>query len=203
MTSPKPMRRGGGERRKAHAPSSLTERLSRCRIRRPPPCLHGESRMRTPGSEPPYCRPCTLPPSTVRRAHAQNPVSTGIRAPGAAPNEELVDAAEEIPAEQSTAYKPTPVHKERYRRLGRSTESRKGTTNLCSVASGIKQPDGTSSRGRTRRPSSWPALKGLVQVSLARKPAGSSPPGRASWRLHRLPSAGPQGSTKPSALAGF
>ncbi len=52
---------------------------------------------------------CTLP-LTVVVAQAQNPVSNGIRAMAQRQTKNIVDAAEEMPADKY-AYKPTPARR--------------------------------------------------------------------------------------------
>ena len=77
-------------------------------------------------------------PLTVVVAQAQNPVSNGIRAMAQRQTKNIVDAAEEMPADKY-AYKPTPAQMT-YGDVV-SHLIKEGNNYLCSAASGMKQPD--------------------------------------------------------------
>src|SRR5689334_8442416 len=51
---------------------------------------------------------CALPLTVVTVAHAQNPVMNGVRAIAQRQSKNIVEAAEEMPADKY-AYKPTPA----------------------------------------------------------------------------------------------
>jgi len=80
---------------------------------------------------------CTLP-LTVVVAQAQNPVSNGIRAMAQRQTKNIVDAAEEMPADKY-AYKPTPAQMSYGDVVAHLIKE--GNNYLCSAASGMKQPD--------------------------------------------------------------
>ena len=80
---------------------------------------------------------CTLP-LTVVVAQAQNPVSNGIRAVAQRQTKNIVDAAEEMPADKY-GYKPTPAQMTYGDVVAHLIKE--GNNYLCSAASGIKQPD--------------------------------------------------------------
>jgi uncharacterized damage-inducible protein DinB len=80
---------------------------------------------------------CTLP-LTVVVAQAQNPVSNGIRALAQRQTKNLVDAAEEMPADKY-GYKPTPAQMSYGDVVAHLIKE--GNNYLCSAASGMKQPD--------------------------------------------------------------
>jgi uncharacterized damage-inducible protein DinB len=81
---------------------------------------------------------CTLPLTLGAVAQAQNPVSNGIRAVAQRQTKNIVDAAEEMPADKY-GYKPTPAQMS----FGDVVAHliREGNNYLCSAASGMKQPD--------------------------------------------------------------
>jgi len=81
---------------------------------------------------------CTLPLTVVALGHAQNPVSNGVRAIAQRQTKNIVDAAEEMPADKY-GYKPTPAQMS----FGDVVAHliREGNNYLCSAASGMKQPD--------------------------------------------------------------
>jgi len=80
---------------------------------------------------------CTLP-LTVVVVQAQNPVSNGIRALAQRQTKNIVDAAEEMPADKY-AYKPTPAQMSYGDVVAHLIKE--GNNYLCSAASGMKQPD--------------------------------------------------------------
>jgi uncharacterized damage-inducible protein DinB len=80
---------------------------------------------------------CTLP-LTVVVAQAQNPVSNGIRAMAQRQTKNIVDAAEEMPADKY-GYKPTPAQMSYGDVVAHLIKE--GNNYLCSAASGMKQPD--------------------------------------------------------------
>src|SRR6184192_1328515 len=81
---------------------------------------------------------CTLPLTVVAGAQAQNPVTNGLRAIEQRYAKNIVDAAEEMPADKY-GYKPTPAQMT----FGDVVAHliREGNNYLCSAASGMKQPD--------------------------------------------------------------
>src|SRR5205823_11688019 len=81
---------------------------------------------------------CTVPLTVVAVAQAQNPVSNGIRAMAQRQTKNIVDAAEEMPADKY-GYKPTPAQMS-YGDVV-SHLIKEGNNYLCSAASGLKQPD--------------------------------------------------------------
>ena len=80
---------------------------------------------------------CALPIIVVA-AQAQNPVSNGIRGIAQRQTKNIVDAAEEMPADKY-GYKPTPAQMS-YGDVV-SHLIKEGNNYLCSAASGLKQPD--------------------------------------------------------------
>ena len=80
---------------------------------------------------------CTLP-LTVVVARAQNPVSNGIRAMAQRQTKNIVDAAEEMPADKY-GYKPTPAQMSYGDVVAHLIKE--GNNYLCSAASGQKEPD--------------------------------------------------------------
>jgi len=80
---------------------------------------------------------CTLS-LTVVVAQGQNPVSNGIRAMAQRQTKNIVDAAEEMPADKY-AYKPTPAQMSYGDVVAHLIKE--GNNYLCSAASGMKQPD--------------------------------------------------------------
>src|SRR5439155_19431206 len=93
----------------------------------------GESRMRsTLGTM--LLAVCALPTVIA----AQNPVSNGIRALAQRQTKNIVDAAEEMPADKY-GYKPTPAQMS----FGDGVAHliKEGNNYLCSAASGMKQPE--------------------------------------------------------------
>src|SRR2546429_7688580 len=81
---------------------------------------------------------CGLPLSVVAAAHAQNPVTNGVRAVAQRQTKNIVEAAEEMPADKY-GYKPTPAQMS----FGDVVAHliKEGNNYLCSAASGMKQPD--------------------------------------------------------------
>src|SRR5256712_5099610 len=81
---------------------------------------------------------CGLPLSVVAAAHAQNPVTNGVRAMAQRQTKNIVEAAEEMPADKY-GYKPTPAQMS----FGDVVAHliKEGNNYLCSAASGMKQPD--------------------------------------------------------------
>src|SRR5260370_31393009 len=80
---------------------------------------------------------CTIP-LTVVVAQAQNPVSNGIRAMAQRQTKNIVDAAEEMPADKY-AYKPTPAQMSYGDVVAHLIKERNNY--LCSAAPGREQPD--------------------------------------------------------------
>src|SRR2546426_8469318 len=81
---------------------------------------------------------CALPTMVVVAAQAQNPVSKGIRAIAQRQTKNIVDAAEEMPADKY-GYKPTPAQMTYGDVVAHLIKE--GNNYLCSAASGQKQPD--------------------------------------------------------------
>ncbi|PYO99667.1 MAG: DinB family protein [Gemmatimonadetes bacterium] len=81
---------------------------------------------------------CTLPTMVVAAAQAQNPVTNGIRAMAQRQTKNIVDAAEEMPADKY-GYKPTPAQMSYGDVVAHLIKE--GNNYLCSAASGMKQPD--------------------------------------------------------------
>src|SRR6058998_1871186 len=81
---------------------------------------------------------CTLPLTVVAGAQAQNPVTNGLRAIEQRYAKNIIDAAEEMPADKY-GYKPTPAQMS----FGDVVAHliREGNNYLCSAASGVKEPD--------------------------------------------------------------
>jgi uncharacterized damage-inducible protein DinB len=76
--------------------------------------------------------------TVVAAAQAQNPVSNGIRALAQRQTKNIVDAAEEMPADKY-GYKPTPAQMTYGDVVAHLIKE--GNNYLCSAASGMKQPD--------------------------------------------------------------
>src|SRR2546428_12798203 len=81
---------------------------------------------------------CTVPLTVVAVAQAQNPVSNGIRAMAQRQTKNIVDAAEEMPADKY-GYKPTPAQMSYGDVVAHLIKE--GNNYLCSAASSMKQPD--------------------------------------------------------------
>jgi len=81
---------------------------------------------------------CALPLAVVVTAHGQNPVTNGIRAMAQRQTKNIVDAAEEMPADKY-GYKPTPAQMSYGDVVAHLIKE--GNNYLCSAASGMKQPD--------------------------------------------------------------
>src|SRR5881227_3182164 len=81
---------------------------------------------------------CTLPLTVVAGAQAQNPVTNGLRAIEQRYAKNIVDAAEEMPADKY-GYKPTPAQMSYGDVVAHLIKE--GNNYLCSAASGMKQPD--------------------------------------------------------------
>jgi hypothetical protein len=81
---------------------------------------------------------CTLTLMVVDAAHAQNPVMNGVRAIAQRQTKNIVEAAEEMPADKY-GYKPTPAQMT----FGDVVAHliREGNNYLCSATTGTKQPD--------------------------------------------------------------
>jgi uncharacterized damage-inducible protein DinB len=81
---------------------------------------------------------CALPIAVASAAQAQNPVMNGIRAIAQRQTKNIVDAAEEMPADKY-GYKPTPAQMT----FGDVVAHliKEGNNYLCSAASGAKMPD--------------------------------------------------------------
>src|SRR5437762_12143294 len=97
----------------------------------------GESRMRsTLGTT--LLALCTLPLTVVPVARAQNPVTNGVRAMAQRQTKNIVEAAEEMPADKYS-YKPTPAQMT----FGDVVAHwiKEGNNYLCSATTGMKQPD--------------------------------------------------------------
>src|SRR5438094_9328316 len=80
---------------------------------------------------------CTLPLAVVA-AHAQNPVMNGVRAMAQRQSKNIVEAAEEMPADKY-GYKPTPAQMTYGDVVAHLIKE--GNNYLCSAASGMKPPD--------------------------------------------------------------
>ena len=81
---------------------------------------------------------CALPLTVVVAARGQNPVTNGIRAMAQRQTKNIVDAAEEMPADKY-GYKPTPAQMSYGDVVAHLIKE--GNNYLCSAASGMKQPD--------------------------------------------------------------
>src|SRR5690349_10231281 len=81
---------------------------------------------------------CALPIAVASAAQAQNPVMNGIRAIAQRQTKNIVDAAEEMPADKY-GYKPTPAQMTFGDVVAHLINE--GNNYLCSAASGQKQPD--------------------------------------------------------------
>jgi uncharacterized damage-inducible protein DinB len=81
---------------------------------------------------------CALPIAVASAAQAQNPVMNGIRAIAQRQTKNIVDAAEEMPADKY-GYKPTPAQMT----FGDVVAHliKEGNNYLCSAASGAKMPE--------------------------------------------------------------
>src|SRR5213595_3547570 len=97
----------------------------------------GDSRMRsTLGTT--LLAVCTLPLTVVAVAQAQNPVTNGVRAVAQRQTKNIVDAAEEMPADKY-GYKPTPAQMSFGDVVAHLIAD--GNDYLCSAASGQKGPE--------------------------------------------------------------
>src|SRR5207249_11802810 len=81
---------------------------------------------------------CTVPLTVVAVAQAQNPVSNGIRALAQRQTKNIVDAAEEMPADKY-GYKPTPAQMTYGDVVAHLIKE--GNNYLCSAASGMKRSE--------------------------------------------------------------
>src|SRR5207245_11691014 len=81
---------------------------------------------------------CALPLTVVAAAQAPNPVTNGIRAMAQRQTKNIVDAAEEMPADKY-GYKPTPAQMSYGDVVAHLIKE--GNNYLCSAASGMEQPD--------------------------------------------------------------
>ena len=81
---------------------------------------------------------CALPITVVALAHAQNPVMNGVRGIAQRQTKNIVEAAEEMPADKY-GFKPTPAQMT----FGDVVAHliKEGNNYLCSATSGMKQPD--------------------------------------------------------------
>src|SRR4029077_8244315 len=80
---------------------------------------------------------CALPVALVA-ARAQNPVMNGVRAIAQRQSKNIIDAAEEMPADKY-AYKPTPAQMSYGDVVAHLIKE--GNNYLCSAASGMKEAD--------------------------------------------------------------
>src|SRR5690349_674027 len=80
---------------------------------------------------------CALPVALVV-AHAQNPVMNGVRTIAQRQSKNIIDAAEEMPADKY-GYKPTPAQMTYGDVVAHLIKE--GNNYLCSATSGQKQPD--------------------------------------------------------------
>lgn len=80
---------------------------------------------------------CALP-LAVAAAHAQNPVMNGVRSMAQRQTKNIVEAAEEMPADKY-GYKPTPAQMTYGDVVAHLIKE--GNNYLCSAASGQKEPD--------------------------------------------------------------
>src|SRR3989442_1998954 len=81
---------------------------------------------------------CAFPLTVVVAVQAQNPVTNGIRAIAQRQTKNIVEAAEEMPADKY-GYKPTPAQMSYGDVVAHLIKE--GNNYLCSAASGMKQPD--------------------------------------------------------------
>jgi uncharacterized damage-inducible protein DinB len=81
---------------------------------------------------------CALPLAIVAAAQAQNPVTNGVRAIAQRQTKNIMDAAEEMPADKY-GYKPTPAQMS----FGDVVAHliKEGNNYLCSAAAGMKEPN--------------------------------------------------------------
>ena len=81
---------------------------------------------------------CALPLAVVTAAPAQNPVMNGVRALAQRQTKNIVEAAEEMPADKY-GYKPTPAQMT----FGDVVAHliKEGNNYLCSATTGMKQPE--------------------------------------------------------------
>src|SRR2546422_6481738 len=120
----------------------------------------GDSRMRsTLGTT--LLAICALPTMVVVAAQAQNPVSNGIRAIAQRQTKNIVDAAEEMPADKY-GYKPTPAQMTYGDVVAHLIKE--GNNYLCSAASGQKQPDADKFAGADPKDKLVAGLKGPVKI---------------------------------------
>src|SRR5947199_5591438 len=111
----------------------------------------GDSRMRsTLGTM--LLAVCALPTVIA----AQNPVSNGIRALAQRQTKNIVEAAEEMPADKY-GYKPTPAQMTYGDVVAHLIKE--GNSYLCSAASGMKQPDAAKFAGTDPKDKPVEALK--------------------------------------------
>ena len=80
---------------------------------------------------------CALPVALVA-AHAQNPVMNGVRAIAQRQSKNIIDAAEEMPADKY-AYKPTPAQMTYGDVVAHLIKE--GNNYLCAATTGQKEPD--------------------------------------------------------------
>ena len=102
---------------------------------------------------------CTLPLTVVAGAQAQNPVTNGLRAIEQRYAKNIVDAAEEMPADKY-GYKPTPAQMTFGDVVAHLV--REGNDYLCGAASGQKAPD----RGKVTGTDPKDKLVGLLKASF-------------------------------------
>src|SRR2546428_11175504 len=116
----------------------------------------GDSRMRsTLGTM--LLAVCALPTVIA----AQNPVSNGIRALAQRQTKNIVDAAEEMPADKY-GYKPTPAQMT-YGDVAAHL-IKEGNNYLCSAASGMKQPDADKFSGTDPKDKLVAEAQAAVQI---------------------------------------
>src|ERR1051325_8188593 len=123
---------------------------------------------------------CTVQLTVVAGAQAQNPVSNGVRYIAQRQTKNIVDAAEEMPADKY-GYKPTPAQMS----FGDVVAHliREGNNYLCGASSGMKGARDRQVRRNGLQGKARGRPQGLVQVLRDR--AGRDP-GRAVGRQHRL-----------------
>ncbi len=81
---------------------------------------------------------CALPLTVVAVVHAQNPVMNGVRAMAQRQSKNIIDAAEEMPADKY-AYKPTPAQMTYGDVVAHLIKE--GNNYLCAATSGQTEPD--------------------------------------------------------------
>src|SRR5438034_9010651 len=102
---------------------------------------------------------CTLPLTVVAGSQKQNPVTNGLRAIEQRYAKNIVDAAEEMPADKY-GYKPTPAQMSFGDVVAHLV--RDANDYVCGAASGQKAPD----RGKVTRTDPKDKLVGLLKASF-------------------------------------